>query len=383
MNSSRKKILWLVSWYPNRFDKYDGDFIQRHARAASLHNDIHVIAVKEGNIPKEVEEDWKYATGLTEQIIYFRSPFGFFSKFQKQLKWRKLYLNAIFNSIKKNGRPALIHVHVPWKAGLIALELKMRYHLSFIISEHWGIYDPVLEDNYTSKPAIFKTLLSKVYQKSKHLCLPSNYLGTCINKTVLKKKYSIIPNVVDTSLFFYKEQKYSKFTFIHVSNMEPIKNVSGIIDAFAELVLVRGFKDLHLIFIGNRDNSLKTYAGNMGLLDKNLFFKGEIPYTEVARELQLAHCFILNSKMETFSCVTAEALCCGLPVVARNVGSLPEIVNSTNGILVDTNDSLAGAMCRIIEDYDKYDFETIALEAQQKYNYDAIGCLFKKLYDGI
>ena len=36
-------VLWLPSWYPNKLAPFDGDFIQRHAKAAALYNDILVI----------------------------------------------------------------------------------------------------------------------------------------------------------------------------------------------------------------------------------------------------------------------------------------------------------------------------------------------------
>ena len=53
----RKKILWLASWYPNRNDPFDGDFIQRHARAAAIDHDIHVIHVSEAEIENALEEE--------------------------------------------------------------------------------------------------------------------------------------------------------------------------------------------------------------------------------------------------------------------------------------------------------------------------------------
>lgn len=385
MNSQRKKILWLASWYPNRFDPFDGDFIQRHARAAAIHHDIHVIVVKEGNIETETEENWNYATGLTEQIIYFRPGKGVFAKLSKQLTWRKLYLKAIADFLRKNGNPAVIHVHVPWKAGLIALELKKRYQISYLTSEHWGIYDPALEDNFFTKPYLLRRGIQTIIKYSQVLCLPSNYLGQCIDKSILKKKQVLIPNVVDTSLFFYQEKKYSKFSYIHVSNMDPVKNVTGIIDAFSDFVGSRGYGDVELLLVGSRDDSIKKHVEQTGLLDKSIFLKGEIPYGAVAREMQLAHCFILNSKMETFSCVTVEALCCGLPVIARKVGSLPELVDASNGVLISNQDhnSLVEALVQIRENYHKYDLKAIARTAQQKYNYGTIGDLFKKLYTDV
>ncbi len=40
------KALWLTSWYPNQLDEWNGDFIQRHARAVSLYCNVEVIHVE-------------------------------------------------------------------------------------------------------------------------------------------------------------------------------------------------------------------------------------------------------------------------------------------------------------------------------------------------
>ena len=50
--SERKNILWLASWYPNKIDGFKGDFIQRHAKAAAIYEDVQVIHVE--NIAAEL-----------------------------------------------------------------------------------------------------------------------------------------------------------------------------------------------------------------------------------------------------------------------------------------------------------------------------------------
>src|SRR5215217_4234723 len=101
----RKKILWLVSWYPNKNDRFDGDFIQRHARAAAVYHDVHVIFVTDAFIEQAAEEEWNYATGLTEQLVYFKRRKSIMGRIRKQFIWRSLFLNAVTNYIRKNGRP--------------------------------------------------------------------------------------------------------------------------------------------------------------------------------------------------------------------------------------------------------------------------------------
>src|SRR5688572_22487713 len=123
----RKKILWLVSWYPNMNDRLDGDFIQRHARAAAIFHDVHVIFVTEAEIDEESKEEINQATGLTEQVVYFRKKTGFFLKLRKYWKWKQLFQKSIEAYIHKKGLPDIVHVHVPWKAGIMALWMKKGF----------------------------------------------------------------------------------------------------------------------------------------------------------------------------------------------------------------------------------------------------------------
>ncbi len=379
----RKKILWLASWYPNCNDAFDGDFIQRHARAAAIFHDIHVIYVAETEMDQKTKTDWHHATGLTEQIIYYKKQSGLFSRFKKFWKWKRIYQEAIQSYIEKNGLPDLVHVHVPWKAGLLATWMKEKYGTPFIISEHWGIYDPSASDSFTKRPALTQKLLTDIYRGSSAFITVSESLGNLVTDLTKVRFDRIIPNVVDTTQFHYKEGKYSRFSFIHVSNMVPLKNTGLIMEAFHELV--KQGEEAQLIMVGNRDEKFPELAGSLGLLNQSVFFRGEISYNEVAEEMRRSHCFVLFSDAETFSCVTAEALCAGLPVITSRVGALPELVHKGNGILVKPGDrvGLTEAMKKMIRDYEQYDKLQIANEAAAKYSYSTISELIDELYSTV
>jgi glycosyltransferase involved in cell wall biosynthesis len=382
MGSDRKRILLLASWYPNRYDPFDGDFVQRHARAAALYDDVHVLVTKEGRNLPEVATDWNTSEGLTEQIVYYSPKPGWFSLITKQAEWRKLYLNAVKDYIARFGKPDLVHVHVPWKAGLIALELKKRYGINYLVTEHWGIYNKVLEDNYFTKPFYFRKALKEVFKRTFRLVTPSVYLAKAIESSITPLPYTVVPNVVDTRIFHPGKGKHSIFTFLHVSNMVPLKRVDGIIHAFRELIEVRGLSNIQLVLVGNREDTYKDLAAHLGLLNKFIFFKGEIAYAEVAKEMQLAHCLVLNSEMENSPCVIGEAHCCGLPVIAPKVGGIPELINSGNGQLLVESDvqGLTEAMLWMYHNYKGFDLAQIAEKAGRTYGYSQIGMLHHKIY---
>ncbi|MBK8311415.1 MAG: glycosyltransferase [Chitinophagaceae bacterium] len=175
----RKKILWLCSWYPSKMDPFNGDFIQRHARAAALFNDIHVIHVTY-DYPNDVENSGQELNSigqLSEQIVYFKKKKSLKAKLTNQLRWLANYKKAIRNYIIKNGKPDLVHLHVPMKAGVLALWMKKNYKISYIVTEHWGIYNHIVEDKYASKYAFLKKYTKKIFERASKFISVSDYLA--------------------------------------------------------------------------------------------------------------------------------------------------------------------------------------------------------------
>lgn len=384
------KILWLASWYPSQVEPFNGDFVQRHAQAASLHHDIevlHVIKDEKGIITKGVLLEKNKNGRLTEKIIYHHSvvtPVSFLNKILGANNYKKLFQQYVKAYINQKGKPDLVHVHVPWKAGLIALWIKRKYGIPFVVTEHWGIYNKIVEDNIHTKSFLFRLLLKKIFKEAKAFVTPSRFLGGAVNTALLKKNYVVIPNVVNTSFFHLGKEKAPRFTFLHVSNMVPLKNVEGILDAF-ELFLNQTGADACLVLVGNKEDRYVRLAKAKNLLGSSVFFKGEITYPEVAKEMQKAHVLVLNSNIENSPCVIGEALCCGLPVIATNVGGIPELLDKDNGLLVPPfgKGHLAEAMVNVYGQSENFHNEEISKKADEVFSMKKIGEMFDQLYRGL
>ncbi len=381
----RKKILWLCSWYPGKTEPFNGDFIQRHAQAASLYNDIYVIHVigDDTGAIKGIEEQRLKKEGLCEQIIYFQKSSSFAGRILSHYRWTKLFRRAVRQYIHENGQPDLVHVQVPMKAGLIACWMKKKYGIPFIVTEHWGIYNDVAEDRFAFRSKAFKFYTKKIFENAIAFTSVSSFLGEGVNRWVLKKKYEVVPNVVNTTLFNVKEKPAGRFRFIHVSNMVPLKNAEGIIEAFK--ALLHQNPDVELVMVGNPDNKMAAYARSAGLSGDHVTFRGEVPYAQVAKEMQVADCLLLFSHIENSPCVIGEALCCGLPVISTNAGGIPELVNSSNGILMAPRDeaALTGAMLTVMNERNKYDHKKIAEDAKSKFSYEVIGKKMNAVYQAV
>ena len=381
MKGPRPYILWLPSWYPNKLDPFDGDFIQRHAQAAALHNNILVLRVvgdKKGVVTKTTKKEINKNGNLVEQIIYFKRLSSFIGKIIAGYREMKIYKLAIKSIMRENGRPAVVHVHVPMRAGLVALWIKRKYRIDFILTEHLGIYNDILKERYENRNWTFRFFTKRIFKHASKFISVSKFLGEEINRRVIKKNYSIIPNVVDTGVFNYVPGNNKNFRFIHVSNMVPLKNVEGILDAAVELR--RSGENFELILIGNKDDSKSDYAKGRDLTDVS--FKGEIPYRQVATEMQRSDALILFSDIENSPCVIAEALCCGLPVIATKVGGIPELLIDKNCLLIKPK-YVAGleiAMRQMLKRSRGYDRKKIAEEARLKFSYETVAKMFNELY---
>ena len=383
---SRKKILWLASWYPNKLAPFDGDFIQRHAKAAALYDDIYLINVVgdvRDRIESNIHEVRHQSESLVEQVIYFRKSNTFTGRILAHYRWTFHFKKAVKKYIADQGKPALVHVHVAMKTGMIALWIKKRYKIPFVVTEHWGIYNDVVEDNYLSKPAWFKKYTQRIFGEAIKFISVSNYLAMGINRYVVQKPYEIVSNAVDIRLFFYNEPSKGLFRFIHVSNMVPLKNVEGILRAVK--ILSESHNEFEMIMVGDPGTAIRKYAEELGLLEKIVLFRGEISYAEVAKEMQLSNVLILFSNMENSPCVIGEALCCGLPVIATNVGGIPELLDEENGIQIEPkNDvALANAMKQMIVNYASYKRKKIAEDAKGRFSYSLTGRKIDEVYDSV
>lgn len=381
-------VVWLTSWFPNRTNPTTGDFIERHALAvAPFVKLLSVIAIiKDDAMPmNKVEIQQKQIGNLHIYTAYY-GP-GRWSGFVEKLLSQRKYLSLqkrLFNQIKElAGLPDLVHVHVAMKAGMFARMLKKKYGVPYLVTEHWSGYYKVSKPNIYEMGKLYLQLNNKVLKDASLLLPVTNNLGETINRDFVKLPYRVIPNVVDTNLFFYKPFLPPVFRFIHPSYMNYPKNPEGILQACRQLKNL-GYQ-FELEMIGNRDSTLLNMADDLGLLDETVFFEKAIPYSEVAWRMQQSSALLLFSRYENLPCIVLEALCCGLPVISSNVGGLAEVINDCNGLLVEKENiaELVKAMQQMMEGYQHFNRPEIAAAASALYNYDVVGSAVVDAYAGL
>jgi glycosyltransferase involved in cell wall biosynthesis len=85
---------------------------------------------------------------------------------------------------------------------------------------------------------------------------------------------------------------------------------------------------------------LLAMIGRLNLDNYFIVFDKHAPYSEIPKYMAAADVFALPSLAESLGVVLLEAMACGLPIVASNVGGIPEVVtHNYNGLLVEPGDA--------------------------------------------
>jgi glycosyltransferase involved in cell wall biosynthesis len=380
------KTLWLASWYPNRLSPFNGDFIKRHAAAVSIHAGVQVIYVvrdQKGELTKDVLIENTTEGSLEQTIIYYYSPrksIRFLDKLYSQSKYRRLFKEAVTAYIKMKGTPQLVHVQVGMKAGAVALWLKQKKNIPYVVTEHWTGFLEESGEKFSTLPVYFRALWKKIMQQSNGCSVVSNCLANSINKNFPGINTVVIPNVADTSIFFPDQQRQRHPRFIHISGLDERKNPVEMLKAFA--IVLRTYPDARFDIFGSDKKEITEIAAQYGLKDQ-VSFHPEVDQSILARHINMSDALLLYSSYETFGCVLIEANACGVPVIVSDIPVFHETVKEgENGFFAGLHapEILAAKMLEVIEKRDSLDRKAIVETTRAKYAYDPIARQFINWY---
>ncbi len=159
----------------------------------------------------------------------------------------------------------------------------------------------------------------------------------------IKRPIEVIPNFVNCDLYTRTPNEAQRAQWapngepilMHLSNFRPVKCVTDVVEIFA---MVRAKMPAKLLLIGDGpDRGAAEYLVRKKRLQKDVFFLGK--QNAVYEKLSSADLFLLPSQLESFGLAALEAMACEVPVIATNVGGLPEVVQQgVDGYLVEPGD---------------------------------------------
>ena len=145
------------------------------------------------------------------------------------------------------------------------------------------------------------------------------------------KKIFVIPNILDTNHFkpLNRLNKNKEFILLHVGRFDRAKGVETLIKSF--IYLSKKIKNLRLINIGQPYGS--AYKNCMELIEKEnlsdkVTFTGFVKYDDLPTYYAQSDIVVVPSQIyESFSYTVAQGMACGKPVIASNIGGIPETID--------------------------------------------------------
>jgi glycosyltransferase involved in cell wall biosynthesis len=132
------------------------------------------------------------------------------------------------------------------------------------------------------------------------------------------------------------------FLLFSVQRLAPVKRVDLLIRMMAEVVS----RDPQVVLIiggkGEEEAHLRQLVSDLDLRE-NVRFAGYIGSDLLPEYFASSDAFVFHSMMETFGIVFAQAMACGLPIVAADTSCIPDVLSSDNGFLVPPSDISAFA----------------------------------------
>ena len=373
--NKKKRCLIITNLFPNTVQKTRGMFVWQEIQQLKEYYDLIVISPLPWvppflrNKPKYNYHHAQDFSLLSDMECYYpryivvprlmRSMYGFMMS---------LGVKKCVESIARKWSPDFVIAYYAFPDGFTGLRIARKLKI------------PVMVKVLGSDVNVFTRSRFRRWMTRYTLCSANSVIAksnALKNRTIAlgvpEKLVSVITNGVDKRKFFPRDRKECRrminlpsvpFIFIYIGNMVETKGIDVLLDSFEAIPEELRFTSvLVLVGGGEKDKEIEKRANQSGLT--GLVIKSpSVSHDEIPIWLGASDCLILPSFNEGYPNVIVEAFACGRPVIASNVGGVPEIVqHGINGLLVSPNNcaSLTNAMISFLQgpQSQKYDVPTV------------------------
>ncbi len=259
------------------------------------------------------------------------------------------------NKIIKKHKPEIIHAHI-WNpvACKYAFAAAWLNNIPLVTTEH----DPF---PLTGHKKIYKKLTLGQCKRIITVSLANQTLFNDLYPASANKTITIHNGIEKASTELSEQHKHhlkkddfhagqeTKIVF-SAGALHPRKGYKYLINAFKKVVNKVDNVKLVIAGSGPERNKLEKLIKNLRL-EKKVILLGQ--RDDIEKLMLASNIFVLPSLKEAFGIVVLEAMQNGLPIIASNVGGIPEIISSEKlGLLVKPGqkDSLSKALIKLLKD---------------------------------
>ncbi len=352
--------------YPTKHDVSSGIFIQKEARLLATKHKVNVW------LPAVYALPWQHQSKRSfnpVDEVFSVNRIKYLSVPRRKLPaFTIANLSRVLIRELRSSKSDIIHVHWLFPAGLCVPDLKKQLKKPIVLTLHGG-------DWYSNLNRGIDRLIADALDQTDMIICVGNQLkkDVLVKFPSLSEKIVHIPHGIDCSVFqpVSREKKNSlrknlswdlkSEHILCVANFYQEKGVELLVEAFSNLSSKDQFQ-LHLV-APRRDRSIEskvqTIIAENGL-NNRVFIYPSMSESELVKRYQAADFLVSPSRKEGFGLAIAEAIACGLPVLATKSGGPEEIVTTEVGILVEPNsmNALESGLIEIMNTYSSYSSKT-------------------------
>lgn len=287
-------------------------------------------------------------------------------------KLKKLFkaLNAYFEFFREIvfNKPALVHIHSSF-GGSFYRKLPFIYMSSWFkipIINH--IHGSAISELYTDASQKKKRMVEKCFDKCQYLVVLSEEWKEKIKVIKTDTPTVVIQNYSTIHKECIRKKKNEMKNVLFLGFITKLKGCFDI-PQIAEKVIEQN-KKIKFILAGTGEVEKLQEVLKKKNLEKYFVFPGWVKMEEKQKLLKNADIFLLPSYTEAMPMSILEAMGYGLPIVASDVGGIPQLVEKNkNGFMARPGEinKFAEAILKIIED-EKLAFDMGKASMEKAYN---------------
>lgn len=158
-------------------------------------------------------------------------------------------------------------------------------------------------------------------------------------------KLFVTIGAVDPKVYYpLKKREHEKIRIGYLGGLGGRKNVILLVQTFTKMVKENNNIELHIG--GGRGKELEMFRK---MKIENAYFHGFIPDKKVNEFLNYLDIFVCPTLSEGLGHDPIQAMACGLPIVATNVTTMPEVVNGAGILVKPTIEDMSEGIKKLIE----------------------------------
>jgi len=350
--------LYPLPWEPNRatFNKQQFD---------QLKHDFEIKII----VPVSWLEYFKHRKLISTPGDVLYVPYFYIPKILRRLNGNFMYLSikALAGKWIKSFNPDKLLGSWIFPDGFAVKKLSKDLNIPYFIKVHGSDVNA-----HINTPSRRKRIIDVANNSSGILSVSSALRTRLVDAGVRNELIRVIYNGVNKDLFkpCPSIDKKNNDNILFIGNIKRGKGVVELLKAFSNISIQ--YPELRLNYVGNGGITalLKEQTNKLGLSNR-VSFLGSVPHTDLPLLINQARILALPSYAEGVPNVILEAMSCGTPVVATEVGGIPEIIKSgVNGFTAKSKD--VNSLTHILIDALEHNWEhsNIALTAKP-YDWDA------------